>query len=84
GSVGDEGFWSEGMGKGIGIMAGSGRMVCAVEGVVRRIRRWRDGIGVIGKDGVEVVMDVGVDRVKVKGEGLSVKVEEGDRVNVGD
>ncbi|WP_145326297.1 beta-glucoside-specific PTS transporter subunit IIABC [Paenibacillus xylanexedens] len=83
-SVADEAFSSEAMGKGIAIIPASGTIVSPVEGVVTTITRSRHAIAVIGNDGVEVLIHVGLDTVKLKGEGFSLKVQEGDRVNVGD
>ncbi|WP_149847202.1 beta-glucoside-specific PTS transporter subunit IIABC [Paenibacillus sp. 37] len=83
-SVADEAFSSEAMGKGIAIIPSNGTIVSPVEGVVTTITKSRHAIAVIANDGVEVLIHVGLDTVKLKGEGFSLKVQEGDLVNVGD
>ncbi|MEC0125549.1 beta-glucoside-specific PTS transporter subunit IIABC [Paenibacillus pabuli] len=83
-SVADEAFSSEAMGKGVAIIPSSGTVVSPVEGVVTTITKSRHAIAVIGNDGVEVLIHVGLDTVKLKGEGFTLKVQEGDQVNVGD
>ncbi|WP_339276141.1 beta-glucoside-specific PTS transporter subunit IIABC [Paenibacillus sp. FSL W8-0426] len=82
--VADEAFSSEAMGKGIAIIPSGGTVVSPVEGVVTTITKSRHAIAVIGNDGVEVLIHVGLDTVKLKGEGFTLKVQEGDQVNVGD
>ncbi|MEK4072644.1 beta-glucoside-specific PTS transporter subunit IIABC [Paenibacillus polymyxa] len=83
-NVADEAFSSEAMGKGIAIIPSNGTIVSPVEGVVTTITKSRHAIAVIANDGVEVLIHVGLDTVKLKGEGFSLKVQEGDLVNVGD
>ncbi|MFC9712386.1 beta-glucoside-specific PTS transporter subunit IIABC [Paenibacillus sp. NPDC056933] len=83
-SVADEAFSSEAMGKGVAIIPSSGTVVSPVEGVVTTITKSRHAIAVIGNDGVEVLIHVGLDTVKLKGEGFTLKVQEGDQVNIGD
>ncbi|MET1170844.1 hypothetical protein BK124_02855 [Paenibacillus amylolyticus] len=83
-SVADEAFSSEAMGKGIAIIPSNGTIVSPVKGVVTTITKSRHAIAVIANDGVEVLIHVGLDTVKLKGEGFSLKVQEGDLVNVGD
>ncbi|QOS76940.1 PTS glucose transporter subunit IIA [Paenibacillus sp. JNUCC31] len=83
-SVADEAFSSEAMGKGVAIIPSSGTVVSPVEGVVTTITKSRHAIAVIGNDGVEVLIHVGLDTVKLKGEGFTLKVQEGDQVKVRD
>lgn len=82
--VADEAFSSEAMGKGVAIIPSNGTIISPVGGVVTTITKSRHAIAVISNDGVEILIHVGLDTVKMKGEGFSLKVQEGDSVKVGD
>lgn len=43
----------------------------------------RHAIGITGPGGMELLIHVGVDTVKMNGDGFSVLVSEGDKVKVG-
>ncbi|WP_217363769.1 glucose PTS transporter subunit IIA [Paenibacillus sp. DCT19] len=83
-NVADEAFASEAMGKGVAIIPSAGTVVSPVDGVVATITKSKHAIAVIGNDGVEVLIHVGMDTVKLKGEGFTLHVKEGDQVHVGD
>lgn len=70
----DEAFSSKAMGKGIAIIPLNEMKISPVEGVVTTITKSRHAIEIISNDGVEVLIYVGLDTFKMKGEGFSLKV----------
>lgn len=82
--VSDEAFSSGAMGKGIAIIPSNGKLVSPVTGVVTTVTKSKHAIAITGDLGEEVLIHVGLDTVKLKGEGFDLKVTEGDRLQVGD
>ena len=73
-------------------MMGDGFIVIPSEGVayapedceVSFITDTRHAIGLETQDGIEVLLHIGVDTVKLEGKGFNVLVEEGQKVKKGD
>ncbi|WP_179032542.1 beta-glucoside-specific PTS transporter subunit IIABC [Paenibacillus kribbensis] len=82
--VEDAVFSSESMGKGIAIEPDKGVLVSPIDGKVAVTVGSSHAIAVRGEDGVEVLMHIGIDTVKLKGRHFSQKVSEGDTVRKGD
>lgn len=82
--VNDETFSSGIMGKGIAIAPNNGKVVSPVNGVVQTIFKTKHAIGLISDEGVEVLIHIGMDTVKLNGEHFKSYVKDGDRVKVGD
>jgi glucose-specific phosphotransferase system IIA component len=76
-------FKEEMMGKTIAIRPTSGVVVAPFDGEVATLFHTRHAIGLIGPDGVEVLIHVGIDTVKMNGEGFKAFVKSGDRVTRG-
>lgn len=83
-SVDDAAFASEAMGKGMAIEPSEGKLYSPVSGVVSTIFRTGHCIAVVSDDGVEVLIHIGIETVKLKGKYFDVKVEEGATVKQGD
>ena len=82
--VGD-GVFSEGMlGKGVAIEPAVGRAVSPVDGVVSTIFDTKHAVGLTSDNGVEVLIHIGLDTVKLNGKHFTTHVKAGDRVKVGD
>jgi len=79
----DATFQEEMMGKTIAIRPTSGVVVAPFDGEVATLFHTRHAIGLIGPDGVEVLIHVGIDTVKMNGEGFKAFVKNGDRVTRG-
>ncbi|WP_124054115.1 glucose PTS transporter subunit IIA [Arcanobacterium ihumii] len=77
-------FASGVLGAGIGITPVDGRIVAPVNGVIASIQKSGHAFGIKSDDGVEVLVHVGIDTVKMQGEGFDVHVNKGDRVSAGD
>ncbi|MCM3699678.1 beta-glucoside-specific PTS transporter subunit IIABC [Paenibacillus macerans] len=82
--VEDAVFSSESMGKGIAIEPDKGVLVSPLDGKVAVTVGSSHAIAVRAEDGVEVLMHIGIDTVKLKGRHFSQKVSEGDTVRKGD
>ncbi|OME57032.1 PTS beta-glucoside transporter subunit EIIBCA [Paenibacillus odorifer] len=83
-SVDDAAFASEAMGKGIAIEPTEGKLYSPVSGVVSTIFRTGHCIAVVSDEGVEVLIHIGIETVKLKGKYFDVKVQEGATVKQGD
>lgn len=82
--VPDPVFSSEALGKGVGIYS-QGSQVCApISGTVISVAETSHAYGIKSDDGVEVLIHVGIDTVKMDGEGFDPAVTKGQRVNAGD
>ena len=59
-------------------------VVAPVSGVLQTVAETGHAFGIKTDDGVEVLVHVGIDTVKMNGEGFDVKVKADERVNAGD
>lgn len=82
--VRDPTFSQEMLGKGVAIHPTEGRVVSPVNGTVDRIFDTLHAISLISDDDVEVLIHVGMDTVKLKGEFFTALVNNGDTVKIGD
>ncbi|MGG7161934.1 beta-glucoside-specific PTS transporter subunit IIABC [Clostridium baratii] len=82
--VNDMTFAEEIMGKGIAIMPTSNEVVSPINGTVSMIFNTKHAIGLKSDDGVEILIHIGLDTVKLDGEHFEVFAKNGDRVKVGD
>lgn len=81
----NDGVFSEGMlGKGIAIEPSVGRAVSPINGVVSTVFETKHAIGLTSDDGVEILIHIGIDTVKLNGEHFNTHVKAGDKVKVGD
>lgn len=83
-SVPDSSFAEEKLGKGIVIDDKNGKIYAPFNGVVSAIFPTKHAIGLQSEDGVEVLVHVGIDTVRLDGEHFSSLVKNGDKVNAGD
>nr|WP_145403611.1 beta-glucoside-specific PTS transporter subunit IIABC [Paenibacillus xylanexedens] len=77
-------FSSESMGKGIAIIPSKGQLVSPVDGVVSVTMKSAHAIAVTSDEGVEILMHIGIDTVRLKGQYFAQKVQQGDRVRKGE
>lgn len=81
--VKDEVFASEMMGDGVGIITVDGDVYAPFDGKVETLFPTGHALGMV-KDGVEVLIHIGLDTVKLGGTGFKTYVKEGDEVKKGD
>ena len=82
--TGDPVFASRALGEGVGIQPTDSEVVAPVSGVLQTVAETGHAFGIKTDDGVEVLVHVGIDTVKMNGEGFAVKVKADERVNAGD
>jgi len=82
--VSDKVFASRALGEGVGIVPTDGTIVAPVSGVLATVAATGHAYGIKTDDGVEVLVHVGIDTVRLKGEGFTVLVTKGERVTRGE
>lgn len=79
----DETFASGVLGDGVGIEPEIGEVVAPCDGEISSLTDTRHAIGITGPGGMEVLIHVGVDTVKMNGDGFELYVSEGEQVKAG-
>ena len=80
----DEGFAGKMMGDGA-VIEPLNNVICApVNGEVSFVFPTKHAIGLKSEDGIEMLLHIGIDTVKLNGEGFEVFVEEGAKIKKGD
>ena len=82
--VADTTFASGLLGKGIAILPSVGEVRSPVAGRIASLFATLHAIGIESDDGVEILIHVGIDTVKLDGKFFSAHVNVGDKVNTGD
>ncbi len=73
--VPDAVFSSEMLGKGFGVEPSEGKAYAPVDGEVTTVFDTKHAIGLMSKHGVELLIHIGMDTVKLNGKGFDVKVK---------
>lgn len=81
--VHDEVFASEMMGKGCAIIPEEGKVYAPFDGKVVGLLDSHHAVGMESTDGLEVLIHVGMDTVKLNGRCFTIHVEEGEQVKKG-
>ena len=81
---GDPVFASRALGQGVAVKPTDGAVVAPVSGTLTMVAGTGHAFGLKTDDEVEVLVHVGIDTVKLDGEGFDVKVAKGQRVAAGD
>lgn len=79
----DQVFSQKMMGDGFGIIPTNGSVVSPVDGEIINVFPTKHAIGIKSKKGYEILIHIGLDTVKLKGEGFLVLVKEGEKVTKG-
>lgn len=83
-AVNDPAFAEEIMGKGFAIQPTDGWVVSPINGTVFSLSKSGHAIGLVSDSGAEILIHIGIDTVKLKGQFFSPKVQAGAKVSVGD
>ena len=82
--VKDEAFASKLCGDGIAIIPEENLFLCPVDGVVTGIAESKHAYTITSKDGLEILVHIGIDTVELKGEGFHPKASVGENLRAGD
>ena len=82
--VPDQVFSQKMMGDGFAIKPTVGEVVSPVNGKILNIFPTKHAIGLESEDGVELLIHIGIDTVKLEGKGFTQVLEEGQQVKKGD
>lgn len=82
--VPDEVFSGKVLGDGVAIEPVSPVVLASFNGVISNIARTLHAICLTGDNGIELLIHLGLDTVKLKGKGFTCYVKEGSRVSKGD
>lgn len=80
----DEAFASKAMGDGYLVMPENGTVVAPEDGEVMFVFPSKHAIGLKAADGTEYLLHIGVDTVKLNGEGFTVFVSDGQEIKKGE
>lgn len=81
--VPDQVFAKKMMGDGVGFIPADGKIVAPFDGTVKTIFPTKHAIGLESDQGLELLIHIGIDTVKLNGEGFESFVETDDRVHKG-
>lgn len=79
----DKAFSTGALGKGVAIYPKNNIFVSPVEGTVKMLFPTKHAIGIETKEGVEILIHIGIDTVRLNGECFNALVKTGDQVKVG-
>ncbi|WP_339307515.1 beta-glucoside-specific PTS transporter subunit IIABC [Paenibacillus sp. FSL R5-0519] len=82
--VNDEAFASEALGKGTAITPSIGSVYAPCDGEIVSVHSGGHAIGIRNKEGVELLIHIGIGTVKLKGKYFTVHIKEGDIIKHGD
>lgn len=79
----DEAFSSEALGKGCVICPAEGKVVAPCDGEVRNLFSTLHAVGLVTADGMEILIHIGMDTVRLDGKHFTAHVAQGDKVTKG-
>lgn len=82
--VPDPAFASAAMGAGFAIVPSGNQVISPVNGTIAAVFPSRHAIGIEADNGLEILIHVGIDTVKLNGEGFTQHVQEGQAVQAGE
>ncbi|QEW11641.1 PTS beta-glucoside transporter subunit IIABC [Lacticaseibacillus rhamnosus] len=80
----DKAFASGALGKGVAILPTKGEVLSPVDGTITMAFATGHAIGLTANDGTEILIHIGLDTVKLNGQYFTLKVEQDQKVKVGD
>ena len=79
----DETFATEIMGKTVGLIPTSNVVTAPFDGEVAMLFHTHHAIGLVSKDGLELLIHIGIDTVQMNGEGFKAFVKDGETIQAG-
>lgn len=83
-NVKDEVFSKGLIGKGIAIVPEENTVRSPIDGILTVVFPTGHAFGITGKDGVELLIHIGIDTVNLKGEGFEILVKQGQEIKQGE
>lgn len=83
-SVEDEVFSKKILGDGIAIEPQEGKLYSPCDGVIESIFDTKHAVNIVSDNGYEILLHIGIDTVKLKGEYFKAEVKDGQRVHKGE
>ncbi len=80
----DPTFSSGLLGEGVGIIPRSGKVIAPFDGHVSSLFSTKHAINLISDSGIELLIHIGINTVKLNGEGFTAYVKSGDAISAGD
>ena len=80
----DETFASGMLGKGVGIRPSESVVYAPFDGVISSVTETKHAVGMVSDQDVQLLIHIGIDTVKMNGEGFKVFVKDGQAVQKGD
>ncbi|XID95261.1 glucose PTS transporter subunit IIA [Paenibacillaceae bacterium WGS1546] len=81
--VGDPIFAGRLVGRGVAFIPDRGELVAPVQGKIVHLHPAKHAVGLVTKDGLEVLLHVGINTSQLEGKGFTVLVKTGDEVSPG-
>jgi glucose-specific phosphotransferase system IIA component len=82
--VDDEVFSERVMGDGVAVRPTSGEVAAPLSGRIEKLFKGGHGLAIEDDDGLQILVHIGLETVKLKGDGFTVHAAEGDTVSIGD
>lgn len=82
-SINDPAFSSEEMGKTVAIDPSVGKLYAPANGKITFTYDSGHAYGLVTEEGIEILIHIGIDTVKMKGEGFNSRVKKGQKINQG-
>ncbi|MBO8164902.1 MAG: PTS glucose transporter subunit IIA [Brevibacillus sp.] len=83
-SVSDPVFSQKMAGDGVAIIPVEGKLLSPINGTVVSLLKTGHAVGLATEDGLEILLHIGLDTVKLEGKGFSPEVRIGEKVTAGD
>ena len=77
-------FNTESLGKGVGIIPKSNKIIAPIGGVITTFFPTKHAVGITTDEGVEVLIHIGIDTVELNGEGFKPLIKQGTKIKAGD